>query len=113
MSDEEQQGEQGEHPKPEAPVPPWSTSAGATSAPAPESKAPTPDSDPVKAPEVVATPVDPDAVTVTVPKAFNLRIAQDTVLSFKAGVQQMKREYADHWYSKAWGVQIYNPNEGL
>ena len=48
-----------------------------------------------------------DTVTVTVPKAFNLRLDNHRVIAFPAGVQEMERQHAEHWYSKAWGVVIY------
>lgn len=48
-----------------------------------------------------------DMVTVTVPKAFNLRLDHFREFKFKAGVQEMERVVAEHWYSKANGVTIY------
>jgi hypothetical protein len=50
----------------------------------------------------------PATVTVTVPKAFKLRIDCETELQIKPGVQQMECEHAEHWYCKAQGVQIYS-----
>lgn len=54
---------------------------------------------------VVAEAVD--TVTVTVPKAFKLMLDHFHVKEFKAGVQEMERAHAEHWYSKANGVVIY------
>lgn len=50
-----------------------------------------------------------DMVTVTVPKDYILRPEHHTELKFKAGVQQMERKLAEHWYSVANGVEIYDP----
>lgn len=48
-----------------------------------------------------------DMVTVTVPKAFILRPDHFQELKFNAGVQKMERQYAEHWWSKANGVEIF------
>ena len=48
-----------------------------------------------------------DTVTVTVPKAFKLRVDNFRELEIKAGIQEMERQHADHWYSVANGVQVY------
>ena len=48
-----------------------------------------------------------DRVTVTVPKAFKLRIDHQTEHNIKPGVQKMERSLAEHWYSKANGVAIF------
>ena len=58
--------------------------------------------------EVVATPA---TVTVTVPKAFKLRMTHHAEVEFRAGVCEMTREQAEHWYSKANGVVIYVKGE--
>jgi len=50
-----------------------------------------------------------DMVTVTVPKGYKLRIDSHRELTVNAGVQQMERSLAEHWYSKANKVEIYNP----
>lgn len=76
-------------------------------APSADDGAPTVDS---KAPEAAAPAADTTAeetVTVTVPKAFRLRLDPQTELQFKAGIQEMTRANAEHWYSKANGVVIY------
>ena len=61
-------------------------------------------------PEAVAPVVDEtiQTVTVTVPKAFKLRLDDHTEYQFQAGVQQMDPTVASHWYSVANGVTIYN-----
>jgi hypothetical protein len=48
-----------------------------------------------------------ETVTVTVPKAFQLRLTAHEVHMFKPGVQEMPRGIAEHWYAKANGVKIY------
>jgi len=116
----------------QAPVPPWMAGA-AQAAPATQNQAPEGDSgtgEPDAKHEVLtqettpaATPVvtasvepvkpSPDEVTVTVPKAFKLRISAELLVEYRAGVQQMPRVHAEHWYSKANGVSIYDPSAGL
>lgn len=49
-------------------------------------------------------------VTVIVPKDFKLRLDDHQELQFKAGVQEMREDYANHWWSKANSVQIYKPS---
>ena len=74
-------------------------------APAPKKEVPI---EPI--PEAVAPVVDEtiQTVTVTVPKAFKLRLDDHTEYQFQAGVQQMDPTVASHWYSVANGVTIYN-----
>ena len=50
-------------------------------------------------------------VIVTVPKNFQLYVDHSTVKHFKAGVQQMDRNLAEHWWSKANGVKIYSADK--
>ncbi len=50
-----------------------------------------------------------DTVTVTVPKAFKLRLDHNTELKFDAGIQEMDPKVANHWFAKANGVEIYQP----
>lgn len=50
-----------------------------------------------------------DMVTVTVPKPFILRVDNFTEKKYAAGVQEMERSHAEHWYAKAYGVVIYQP----
>lgn len=98
-------------------------------APAPVEASPPVSAAPVSAPpEALSTNVEPETiitkieeeirevvgevvemVTVTVPKAFKLRIDNFRELNIKAGVQEMEAELANHWYSKANGVEIYKP----
>ena len=113
-----------------APAPQTSTPAAAID-PAATTPAPSTENaavDPVVAPIVppvaepvveptVVTPVEvaPAAsaevyVTVTVPKFFQLRVEDGTVYPYKAGVQEMRLEHADHWYARANGVTIYKPS---
>ncbi len=75
--------------------------------------------DPVVPPGPVTPPVatvpevtevaDEVMVTVTVPKAFNLTGNDHVRYSYKAGVQEMRVDHAEHWYAKANGVVVYNP----
>lgn len=51
-------------------------------------------------------------VTVTVPKAFNLRVDDHTVVPYKAGVQEMPLEHAQHWWAVKNGVVEYAPKKG-
>ena len=48
-----------------------------------------------------------DTVTVTVPRAFQLRGNDGNITQYPAGVQEMEREHAKHWYSVACGVTVY------
>lgn len=48
-----------------------------------------------------------DQVTVIVPKAFTLTMDDHSSKSFEAGVQEMDRVDAEHWFSRAQGVTIY------
>ena len=50
-----------------------------------------------------------DYVTVTVPKAFKLRLDHFREVNIPAGIQEIEREWAEHWYSKANGVVVYQP----
>ncbi len=52
-----------------------------------------------------------EMVTVTVPHDYNLRLDHFREFKFKAGVQEMEREVAEHWYSKANGVTVYEPSK--
>lgn len=47
-------------------------------------------------------------VTVTVPKAFTLHGDDGRAVTYEAGVQEMPAANANHWYSRANGVQQYN-----
>lgn len=48
-----------------------------------------------------------DMVTVTVPKTYKLRKVDHTEVTVTAGVQEMPSWMAEHWWSKANGVEIY------
>lgn len=48
-----------------------------------------------------------EQVIVTVPKAFMLRVDNDVVHAVRAGVQKMDKVLAEHWYSKANGVELF------
>lgn len=63
-----------------------------------------------QAPETEVPAATPGkTVTVTVPRGFQLRVDDHTVVPVKPGVQEMLEEHATHWYSVANGVTIYNP----
>jgi len=94
---------------------PWATPA-ANAAPSPESAAPaSPAADtvvtetPPAEPAVKVAAEAVDMVTVTVPRAFKLMLDYSHTKEFKAGIQEMERPHAEHWYSKACGVEIYSP----
>lgn len=48
-----------------------------------------------------------DLVTVTAPKAFTLTLDTHQKVQYGAGIQEMPREHADHWWAIANGVQQY------
>ena len=52
-------------------------------------------------------PLAEDEVIVTVPKAYKLRLSHDAVHDIHPGTQRMARHLAEHWYSKAQGVEIF------
>jgi hypothetical protein len=109
-----------EKPATTAPTPfpaPWAAQT-APAAPTPESASVVVDAaDPAptlfaEAKEVVEVADElVDTVTATVPKAFKLRIDNFREITFKAGVQEMERAHAAHWYSHANGVRIYDPKK--
>lgn len=55
------------------------------------------------------TIADAEKVIVIVPKAFNLTLPKGVVLQIKAGTQTVDKFIAEHWYSKANGMKIFNP----
>lgn len=58
------------------------------------------------APEVV----DSDArVTVKIPKNYSLTLENHQQVHYKAGIDEMPLNHAEHWYSKAMGVEVYDP----
>jgi hypothetical protein len=48
-----------------------------------------------------------ELVTAVVPKAFTLTLDDHSVARYETGTQDMPRAHAEHWYSKAQGVEIY------
>jgi hypothetical protein len=44
-------------------------------------------------------------VSVIVPKAFNYTADDHSLISYEAGIYDMPRAHAEHWYSKAMGVK--------
>lgn len=50
-------------------------------------------------------------VTVMIPKDFSLTLVNHTQVHYKVGVDEMPLEHAEHWYSKAMGVEIYDPKK--
>jgi len=94
--------------------PPWAAKDEAASeAPAPatpEPDAPAQETTIVDKVEKIEAEVV-EMVTVTVPKAFKLRIDAFRELVVKAGVQEMERLHAEHWYSVANGVTVYDPKK--
>ena len=111
---------------------PWATPAAATTpVEQPSDPVPTPAVEPIIEPAVIesapvameviegesiapvveegAQKILPAAntVTVTVPKAYKLRVDDHTEILVKAGVQEMPLAHAEHWYSVANGVTVY------
>lgn len=90
--------------------------AGSTATPSEGTNGPaSPDSGAAQPPAAVAGYIesqrpevaDEVTVTVTVAKAFKLRIDHHSIFDYQPGVQEMPLSHADHWYSKANGVKIY------
>lgn len=52
-----------------------------------------------------------EMVTVTAPKDFKLVLDHFREVQIKAGIQEMERAWAEHWWSKANGVTIYTPSK--
>ena len=48
-----------------------------------------------------------DMVIVTVPQQFTLNLDHNSQVTYKAGVQKMERAHAEHWFSKAQGVTVF------
>jgi hypothetical protein len=59
-----------------------------------------------KAPVIEAAATE--QLTVVVPKRFQLTVGNGKILKFAPGVQKMDPEIANHWYTKANGVTIFN-----
>ncbi len=50
-----------------------------------------------------------ERVTVHIPKAFSLTLTDHNQVHYKAGTDEMPIEHAEHWYSKAMGVEVHDP----
>lgn len=48
-----------------------------------------------------------DVVTTIVPKTFQLTGNDHRVVAYEAGIIDMPRAHAEHWYAKAQGVEIH------
>ena len=48
-----------------------------------------------------------DLVTVVVPTPFPFTMQDHRIIQINAGVQEMPREIAEHWFVKSRGVTIY------
>lgn len=70
-------------------------------------------SETANAPEAAVEGEVLDLVIVTVPKAYKLCLDGFHMREFKAGIQQMERSHAEHWYSVANGVAIYTPAQSV
>ena len=89
-------------PTPAAPaVPPVAEPA----APVADTAAPAPETTLQKL-EAVVTDAE-EMVIVTAPKAFMLRVNNDLLVPVKAGVQRMRKSWAEHWYSVANGLKKF------
>jgi hypothetical protein len=52
-----------------------------------------------------------ERVTVMIPKNFSLTLEDHSQVHYKAGVDEMPVEHAEHWYTKAMGVEIHDPKK--
>lgn len=52
-----------------------------------------------------------EKVTVSIPKDFILTLADHTQVKYGAGIDEMPVEHSEHWYSKAMGVEVYDPKK--
>jgi len=50
-----------------------------------------------------------EMVTVTIPKNYTLTLDDHTQVQYKAGVDEMPIEHANHWWSVQNGIEIYEP----
>jgi hypothetical protein len=77
------------------------------------SDAPTVEEDAGEGKEPVSTPIPTltgellHTVVVVVPKTFILNLDHHKSVTYQAGTQRMERSHADHWWSKANGVAIF------
>lgn len=53
---------------------------------------------------------DEEEVTVVVPKDFTLTLDNRQQVQYRAGVQEMRLSHAAHWWSRAQGVKVYDPD---
>lgn len=51
-----------------------------------------------------------DRVLVNAPNGFTLTLDDGTPVPVRKGVQMMQRDLVDHWYAKANGVALYDPD---
>lgn len=65
----------------------------------------------VPAAEVQAEVEKDDLVKVTVPKAFRLTVDGHRTIEYPAGIQDMPASHADHWFTKAVGVNVIPPTK--
>jgi hypothetical protein len=75
--------------------------------PAPVVTEETPPAPPVELAAETEQVVEVNTVTVFVPKLFLLTLDDSTVLTIKAGVQELNADLVDHWYVKANNVEVY------
>lgn len=88
----------------------------ATTPPAPPAATPLPDelvdaNGPQKQQLQPKPVVDEEKVTVVCPKQFTLTVAHGHEVVIPAGTQELPRSYAEHWYSKAQGLVVYDPEK--
>jgi hypothetical protein len=50
-------------------------------------------------------------VTAVSPRSFTLTMDDHTKVEVKAGIQELPESVATHWYAKAHGVSIYEPEK--
>lgn len=54
---------------------------------------------------------DDEVVTVVNPKQFTLTVGHGNEVVIPAGTQELPRSYAEHWFSKAQGLVVYEPKK--
>ena len=57
----------------------------------------------------VADASSEDRLMVTVPKSYTLTLDDGSPVVINAGVQMMPSKLATHWWSKAQGVKLFDP----
>lgn len=50
-----------------------------------------------------------EMATAIVPKAFTLTLDSHQPVRYEAGTQEMPLAHATHWFSRAMGVKVYQP----